>query len=95
MRILHVIQSASQIYGAERCVLDETLAQTRRGHHVEALICHETRLGDEQARLEQELLARGIATTRVEALAQLNPRLVAGWYAPLRMNFRSTSTICA
>ncbi len=84
MRILHVIQSASQIYGAERCVLDETLAQTRRGHHVEALICHETRLGDEQARLESELLARGIATTRVEALAQLNPRLVAGWYAALR-----------
>ena len=29
-------------------------------------------------------MARGIATTRVEALAQLNPRLVAGWYAALR-----------
>jgi len=84
MRILHVIQSASQIYGAERCMLDEVMALTGRGHDVSVLICHELRLGEDQARLETELIARGIATTRVEATAQANPQLLAGLYAALR-----------
>ncbi len=84
MHIVHVIQSASQIYGAERCVLDETVALARRGHHVEVLLCHETRLSDDQDRLERELRALGIATTRVEATSQLNPQLVAAWYSTLK-----------
>lgn len=84
MHIVHVIQSASQIYGAERCVLDETTILARRGHRIEVLLCHEARLGDGQDRLEKELNARGIATLRVEATAQVNPRLVAAWFAHLR-----------
>ncbi len=84
MHILHVIQSASQIYGAERCVLDETLALKRRGHRVEVLICHEERHGDDQDRLERELTESGIPTFRVETHSQISPRLIADWYSALR-----------
>lgn len=84
MHILHVIQSASQIYGAERCALDETIALARRGHRVEALLCHERRHGDDQDRLEQELVACGIPTSRVEATSQLSPKLIRDWQKSLR-----------
>ena len=84
MHILHVIQSASQIYGAERCVLDETLALVQRGHQVSVLLCHETRLGDDQDRLQHELTTRGIPTLRVEAASQLSPQLVLAWLRALR-----------
>ena len=53
MRIVHLIQSAAQIYGAERCVLLETLAQKQRGHDVRVLLCHETRMGEAAGHLEE------------------------------------------
>jgi glycosyltransferase involved in cell wall biosynthesis len=80
MRILHVIQSSSQIYGAERCVLEETVALARRGHEVTVLLCHEKRFGPDQDRLQNELSALGIATERVETQSRMNPKLVADWW---------------
>jgi glycosyltransferase involved in cell wall biosynthesis len=76
MRIVHLIQSAAQIYGAERCVLLETLAQKPRGHDVRALICHETRMGAGAERLEDELRQLAIPVDRVLATGQVSPRLL-------------------
>ena len=76
MRIVHLIQSAAQIYGAERCVLLETLAQKQRGHDVRALLCHETRMGESGQHLEDELVRRAVPVERVVATRQVSPRLL-------------------
>lgn len=76
MRIVHFIQSAAQIYGAERCVLLETLAQQQRGHDVRALLCHETRMGAAGQHLEDELVRRAVPVERVVATRQVSPRLL-------------------
>lgn len=76
MRIVHLIQSAAQIYGAERCVLLETLAQQQRGHDVRALLCHETRMGEAGQHLEDELVRRAVPVDRVVATRQVSPRLL-------------------
>src|ERR1700712_2547909 len=76
MRIVHLIQSAAQIYGAERCVLLETLAQKPRGHAVSVLICHEARMGDGEQRLEEELHKLAVPVERVVATGQVSPRLL-------------------
>lgn len=76
MRIVHLIQSAAQIYGAERCVLLETKAQAQRGHEVRVLICHEARMGPAEQHLEDELVRRGVTVERVVASSQVSPRLV-------------------
>lgn len=76
MRIVHLIQSAAQIYGAERCVLLETRAQRLRGADVHALICHETRMGPGAGHLEDELRKLAVPVTRVVASGQISPRLL-------------------
>ncbi len=76
MRIVHLIQSAAQIYGAERCVLLETLAQQQHGHDVRALLCHETRMGEAGQHLEDELVRRAVPVERVVATRQVSPRLL-------------------
>ena len=76
MRIVHLIQSAAQIYGAERCVLLETRAQRLRGADVHALLCHETRMGPGAGHLEDELRKLAVPVTRVVATGQVSPRLL-------------------
>jgi glycosyltransferase involved in cell wall biosynthesis len=84
MRIVHMIQSAAQIYGAERCLLVETAALRERGHEVHALLCHEARLGEAEDRLERELHGRGIPTERVVATGQVSLQLLGGFVRALR-----------
>ena len=84
MHIVHMIQSAAQIYGAERCLLVETAALRERGHEVRALLCHEARLGEAEDRLEHELHGRGIPTERLVATRQVTPQLLAGFVRALR-----------
>jgi glycosyltransferase involved in cell wall biosynthesis len=76
MRIVHLIQSAAQIYGAERCVLLETRALQARGHEAHVLLCHETRMGASTQRLEQELQKLGVPVERVLAHRQVSPGLL-------------------
>ena len=84
MRICHTTQSAQEIYGAERCLLAEATAQTRHGHDVTVLLCHETRLGPRQATLEQTLQQRGLRTVRVETASRMGFRLFRDWCRALR-----------
>ena len=77
MRIVHLIQSAAQIYGAERCVLLETRAQQQRGDQVHVLVSHETRMGEGAQHLEDELRRRAVPVTRVVATGQVSLRLLA------------------
>src|SRR5262245_54707654 len=76
MRIVHLIQSAAQIYGAERCVLLETLALKQRGHDVRVLLCHETRMGAAARHLEDELARRAVPVERVTARRQVSLQLL-------------------
>lgn len=84
MRIVHMIQSAAQIYGAERCLLIEASALRARGHEVSVLLCHEARLGSAEGRLERELQEQGIPTSRVVATGQVSPGLLWGFGREIR-----------
>lgn len=72
MRVVHLIQSASRIYGAERCLLLELAALKGRGHDVHAVIVHELRHGPDERRLEDEVRSRGFSVSRVEASGQVS-----------------------
>lgn len=84
LRVLHLIQSAAQIYGAERCLLLELAALRARGHDARALFIHETRMGEGAGRLQAELAALSVPTERVEASRPISPGLVLGLLRALR-----------
>lgn len=84
MHIVHLIQSATQLYGAERCVLLEAQALRQRGHSVHALLVHETRMGEQAGRLEAELQLLGVPTSRVLSTRQVSLQLLTGLAQALR-----------
>ncbi|MCS6914539.1 MAG: glycosyltransferase [Myxococcales bacterium] len=76
MRIVHLIQSAPRIYGAERCALLELRALRQRGLDAQALVLHETRMGAAAGTLEQALREAGVPVTRVESTSPISARLM-------------------
>jgi glycosyltransferase involved in cell wall biosynthesis len=84
LRIVHLLQSASRVYGAERCALLELETLRRRGHDARAVIVHEARLGPEEGALQAALEARGVPVERVEAAGPASPGLLLRLGAALR-----------
>lgn len=78
LRVLHLIQSATQIYGAERCLLLELRALREHGHDARALLVHETRMGEAAGVLEAALREQAIPTERVQAKSPISPGLLLG-----------------
>lgn len=76
MRIVHLIQSAPRVYGAERCALLELRALRQRGLDAQALVLHETRMGEAAGALEQALREAGVPVTRVESTSPVSARLL-------------------
>src|SRR5579883_1387648 len=84
MHIVHLIQSAPRLYGAERCALLELRALRAAGHDARAVVLHETRMGAGAEVLPAALAAAGVPVTRVIAPGQVSPGLLRGLHAALR-----------
>lgn len=76
MRVIHLMQSASRVYGAERCIVLELSALRARGHDAQVLLLRETRQGPEGGALTEALRALAIPVTEIATRSQISTRLL-------------------
>lgn len=88
MRVIHLMQSASRVYGAERCIMLELSTLRARGHDAQVLVLRETRQGPEGGALTEALRALGIPVTEVATRSQISPRLLFDLTQALRRLLR-------
>src|SRR5207247_899064 len=84
MRILHLIQSAPEVYGAERCALLELAALRRHGLDARAVVLCETRMGAGAEVLPQAFAERGVPVERVRVTSQVSLGMMRDLVATLR-----------
>lgn len=83
MRIAHLIQSSTHIYGAERCLLLELSTLRQRGHDAHVVMLMETRQGPDAGVLKAALEAQGVPVHPVEARRQASPQMLWELYRQL------------
>lgn len=84
MRITHLIQSAPEVYGAERCALLQLATLRRRGHEANVVVVCETRMGPGAEVLPRALEEAGVPVSRVWSRSQISVGLMRDLSATLR-----------